>query len=472
MSTEYTVGFQQMREIYVESIAPQNLLEKKKDKKEEDKLDPVGQEDKDIDNDGDSDETDDYLLNRRSVRSKFIKGKKKMDEDTDFAPERLEYYYWRSTISEDIQAALDELDGDQIKEKPVNNYAKGKNGKSVVTINPTINIGEAAASLGGELLMESELEIDDVIEIAADYFYEQGLTPEGVEIVMEELGDDAFYQFVIELTENYILTEARRSGRIEPVTKTGKSVAELKGGAKTSAINRLRKEKQARREAESQAAQKPSGMTGALRAQSELARKSAIKTARQQQPQTNASPTRKKRGILDVVAAGILKGMERDKAAREKFAQSKTGQALRTAGGIVSGAAGAASRAMESPIVKKAERNVTAAALKGTRKVARGARDLAAKEVGRRRAYAEEVEQLEEKSVSTQQQKLFGAALSVKRGETPRSDVSKQVLDVVDSMSETEIRKFAKTKHKGLPKVKEPMNESLSFDDILRFMKG
>jgi hypothetical protein len=289
---------------------------------------------------------------------------------------------------------------------------------------------------------------------------------------MEELGDDAFYQFVIELTENYILTEARRSGRIEPVTKTGKPVAELKGGAKTSAINRLRKEKQARREAESQAAQKPSGMTGALRAQSELARKSAIKTARQQQPQTNASPTRKKRGILDVVAAGILKGMKRDQAAREKFAQSKTGQALRTAGGFVSGAAGAASRAMESPIVKKAERNVTAAALKGTRKVARGARDLAAKEVGRRRAYAEEVEQLEEKSVSTQQQKLFGAALSVKRGETPRSDVSKQVLDVVDSMSETEIRKFAKTKHKGLPKVKEPMNESLSYEDILRFMKG
>jgi hypothetical protein len=43
-------------------------------------------------------------------------------------------------------------------------------------------------------------------------------------------------------------------------------------------------------------------------------------------------------------------------------------------------------------------------------------------------------------------------ALSVKRGETPRSEVSQQVLDIVDEMSEAQIRKYAKTSHKGLPK--------------------
>ena len=37
------------------------------------KLDPVGQEDKDIDNDGDHDKSDKYLLNRRKVRGKAIK---------------------------------------------------------------------------------------------------------------------------------------------------------------------------------------------------------------------------------------------------------------------------------------------------------------------------------------------------------------------------------------------------------------
>lgn len=53
---------------------------------------------------------------------------------------------------------------------------------------------------------------------------------------------------------------------------------------------------------------------------------------------------------------------------------------------------------------------------------------------------------------SEQQQKLFGLALSVKRGDTPRSKASKEVLDIVDSMSEKDIEDFAATKHKKLPK--------------------
>ena len=76
----------------------------------------------------------------------------------------------------------------------------------------------------------------------------------------------------------------------------------------------------------------------------------------------------------------------------------------------------------------------------------------------RRRAHAasrgvrqEEIE-LSEKAESEQQQKLFGLALSVKRGDTPRSEVSDAVLKIVDTMSEKKIRDFAKTKHEGIPK--------------------
>mgnify|MGYP003303827139 CR=1 FL=1 len=47
----------------------------KETKLDEKKLDPVGKEDKDIDNDGDHDKSDRYLLNRRKVRSKVIKMK-------------------------------------------------------------------------------------------------------------------------------------------------------------------------------------------------------------------------------------------------------------------------------------------------------------------------------------------------------------------------------------------------------------
>jgi hypothetical protein len=63
----------------------------------------------------------------------------------------------------------------------------------------------------------------------------------------------------------------------------------------------------------------------------------------------------------------------------------------------------------------------------------------------------EEYEEIQEKAVSEQQQKLFGLALSVKRGETSREKVSPEVLKIVDDMSEKEIRKYAATSHEGIP---------------------
>ena len=48
----------------------------KESKKTEDKLDKVGKEDDDVDNDGDSDSTDDYLKKRRAAIGKAIDAKK------------------------------------------------------------------------------------------------------------------------------------------------------------------------------------------------------------------------------------------------------------------------------------------------------------------------------------------------------------------------------------------------------------
>lgn len=67
---------------------------------------------------------------------------------------------------------------------------------------------------------------------------------------------------------------------------------------------------------------------------------------------------------------------------------------------------------------------------------------------------------IQEKAESEQQQKLFGLALSVKRGETPRSEATSEVLKIVDTMSEKKIRDFAKTKHEGIPnRVQKEENE-------------
>lgn len=49
----------------------------------EKKLDPVGKEDKDIDNDGDHDKSDKYLLARRKKVTKLIGKKKKMKEEAE-----------------------------------------------------------------------------------------------------------------------------------------------------------------------------------------------------------------------------------------------------------------------------------------------------------------------------------------------------------------------------------------------------
>ena len=60
--------------------------------------------------------------------------------------------------------------------------------------------------------------------------------------------------------------------------------------------------------------------------------------------------------------------------------------------------------------------------------------------------------EMTEKAVSKQQQKLMGLALSVKKGDTPKSKVSKKVKDMSKNMSKSDLEDFASTKHKGLPK--------------------
>ena len=70
---------------------------------------------------------------------------------------------------------------------------------------------------------------------------------------------------------------------------------------------------------------------------------------------------------------------------------------------------------------------------------------------------------------SKQQQKLFGLALSVKRGDTPRGEVSKDVLDIVDDMSEKDIEKYASTKHDKLPKKVESLIRNTVRESIVKY---
>lgn len=78
-------------------------------------------------------------------------------------------------------------------------------------------------------------------------------------------------------------------------------------------------------------------------------------------------------------------------------------------------------------------------------------------------------QELREKAVSQQQQKLMGLALAYKRGEASDDEVSDQVKKMADSMSTKDLEDFAKTKHKDLPKkVDEYGGPPISRKDYLK----
>lgn len=61
---------------------------------------------------------------------------------------------------------------------------------------------------------------------------------------------------------------------------------------------------------------------------------------------------------------------------------------------------------------------------------------------------------------SKAQQKAAGAALSAKRGETPKSKLKGASRSMFESMSEDQLEEFAETKRKGLPARKAPANKT------------
>jgi hypothetical protein len=124
-------------------------------------LDPVGQEDDDIDNDGDADKSDKYLHNRRKVVGKAISKKKVKESFSD----------WRDDLSE----LMEVIDTKKIQEKPI---------KNKVVINP--KLGEAIEELGGTLLEMVEVdEIDFIIESAYVELLGEGYEEDEIEYALE-----------------------------------------------------------------------------------------------------------------------------------------------------------------------------------------------------------------------------------------------------------------------------------------------
>ena len=128
---------------------------------EEKQLDPVGQEDADVDNDGDVDSSDKYLKKRRKAIGKAMKKESFVTSD------------WRQEISE----VMNDIDSAPIKEK--------KGIKNKVVINPKMS--EAVEELGGTLIEEIEVDdIEGVIECVYGELIEEGYSEDEVESAIEQ----------------------------------------------------------------------------------------------------------------------------------------------------------------------------------------------------------------------------------------------------------------------------------------------
>jgi hypothetical protein len=195
----------------------------------------------------------------------------------------------------------------------------------------------------------NSLFFEDIPELALEYFYAIGLNDDGISILAETLGFDEFTDWIFDIEEQYILSEARRGPngtriRIEPVTTKGepfkKTKANPKGIPQGKSLERLRKLKDKRRKNEESPSSsevgsedKPSGLTAALRSQAAI---SAASRQQNQSPQKqqNQSPQKKNQNthVLDPLARIILRGIERDRAARERLRTSETGKLIRRIG--------------------------------------------------------------------------------------------------------------------------------------------
>ena len=185
-------------------------------------LDPVGQEDKDIDNDGDHDKTDKYLLNRRKKVGKAIAKKKGMKEEEErINGGNLEKLAKKA--SKRIDADNDgDVDKDDPKEKGMGEFVPSADGKkkvrtsvqtegfsnwrqdltevmtdteadekitekkvkNTIKINP--KLGEAVEEMGGTLIEAIEIdEIDYIIESVYDELIEEGYSEDDVEDAIE-----------------------------------------------------------------------------------------------------------------------------------------------------------------------------------------------------------------------------------------------------------------------------------------------
>lgn len=211
---------------------------------------------------------------------------------------------WRNDLREVIDSNSKESNIEIVTGLP-----PGK--KNKIIPNPPFGnpMKEAVEGMGGELMEMVEIDdenlyLNESIDIASEYFYEQGLNEYGLDILIEDMGLENFVDFVFEISEDYNLFEARTL-----IGKKKNPQKLPKGTQPTTATKRQ------------VATQGTTRRLSSFNPSSSVKKKtSAIKTAVEKQPETNTQ--KKSSPIKDAIARGIFgavnayrAGMKRHKTA-------------------------------------------------------------------------------------------------------------------------------------------------------------
>lgn len=163
------------------------------------------------------------------------KSKKKEKKET----QKESFSNWREDLVEVVDKINDSKDKNQIiKEKPVDNK---------IIINPVINIEQNNNSAQLiEMVELNEEYINEVIDNATEYFYEQGLNEDGINILIEDIGVDEFSSWVFELSEERAAKKRKGGKTVEQIKaeidEKERVKAALKASKKTTKVAKAKEE--------------------------------------------------------------------------------------------------------------------------------------------------------------------------------------------------------------------------------------
>lgn len=441
------------------------------------------------------------------------KGKKKIAKES--------YSNWRQDLSEILELTEKEENEEKITEKKVKNKIK---------INP--NIGEAVENLGGTLLEMVEIdEVDHIVGSVYDELLEEGYEEDDIEEAIEYALNEAKVTFghdtpASEKKQRNIIGAVGRLARqkLSSKLRSAKSAASaaVASGARKVAKGALGVARKLEGDEKPSAAHTKSRAASTYRGAGAGQKERVSSGSYQAPPKQESKPKEKPEPVKDPWEGSATTPPKAKPKASEKKVEVKS---TKSSDDLVARRRKAAMRAVRrNPNIsaqdlerisssikeahyslatkkvepgepgkehkdainklaadartKKKTRNPVGSSRKGSNSFTPSSPEDAKSNIkswedywsSAAKGYKEEYELLE-KAESEQQQKIFGLALSVKRGQTSRDKVSDKVLKIVDGMSEKEIRKFAKTPHKGLPHKVETKEEAIRQELLARMVE-